>query len=118
MSDALCLLNMITLNPICPISTRTAYFGARRIAPVAATSRFEAWGARPAVEELRPARSKSRPDEIVSPSDFVPATSAYVTQMIGQFVRREALDPRAAANRYAAAFALGDEDPCLPVASL
>ena len=118
MPDALHRLEMMTLNPNCPISTRTAYFGARRIAPVAATSRFEACGARPAVEVLRPARPKSRPDDSLSSSNHTTATGAFVAHVIGQFAPREPIDPRMAANRYASAFALGDEDPCLRVALL
>jgi hypothetical protein len=106
---------MITANQICPISTRTAYFGARRIAPVAATSRFEARGARPAVEELRPAR-RHAPTSSLSGLAFPPA--AFVTHVIGQFAPRGDIDPRLAARNYVAAGALGDDDPCLLVASL
>ena len=40
----------------CPISARPAYFGTRRIAPVAAISHVKAEGARPVVEILRPAQ--------------------------------------------------------------
>jgi hypothetical protein len=111
-------LNMITVNPICPISTRPAYYGARRIAPVAATSRFEAWGARPAVEELRPARPKSRLDETLSPTDISVATAAYVTHMLGQFQPQEPVCARSVARRYIAADELGGQDPRLHVASL
>jgi hypothetical protein len=109
---------MITVNPICPISTRTAYFGARRIAPVAATSRTEAWGARPAVEELRPARPKTQHDETISPSDFNYAAGAYIAHVIGQFAPREGTDPRLAAHRYLTADTLGGDNPCLLVATI
>ena len=96
---------MLSLKPICPISTRPAYYGARRIAPVAATSRSKAWGARPAVEELRPAQRSSAADtEFVAPRVRFPVAS-FAAQVIAQFDRAEA-DPRLVAQSYEAADAL------------
>ena len=98
-------LKPVTLNitPVCPISTRPAYFGTRRIAPAAATSRLKAWGARPAVEELRPAR-RSFP------------RAPFVAQMVGQW--DTPAEARNAARAYAAADALGFELPKIEVAAL
>jgi len=100
---------MTSLHPTCPISTRPAYFGARRIAPVAATARTEAWGARPAVEELRPARRHARSIRTrtqAGPSLFA---ATYVTHVLGQFAASETIDPQSAARSYAAAEALGGD---------
>lgn len=109
---------MISANQICPISTRTAYFGVRRIAPVAATSRLEAWGARPAVEELRPARRFAKPQDASALAELTLPTAAFVAQAIGQFAAVETLDAQSAARRYFAADELGGDDPCLHIASL
>jgi hypothetical protein len=106
---------MSTANQICPISTRTAYFGARRIAPVAATSRIEARGARPAVEELRPARSFTKPQDV---STLTLPTAAFVTQAIGQCADDETLDAQFITRRYIATDELGGSDPCLHIATL
>jgi len=97
---------MLSLKPICPISTRPAYFGARRIAPAAATSRTKAWGARPAVDELRPAQrfSASRAETATAPLVRFPV-AAFAAQVIAQFDRTDA-DPRLVAQSYEAADAL------------
>lgn len=113
-SNALPCLQMTNANQICPISTRTAYFGARRIAPVAATSRIEARGARPGVEELRPARSFTKSQDL--PGLTLP-TAAFITQAIGQFAA-EMLDAQSATRRYIAADELGGDSPCLHIATL
>lgn len=116
MRNAMLLVAMLSVNPICPISTRPAYFGTRRIAPAAATSRFQAWRARPAVEELRPARrSSSLPGE-TSPSS-TRFLAPFVAHVLGQFEHAD-IDPRAASRSYAAADALGGAIPSIVVASL
>lgn len=94
----------------CLISTRTAYFGTRRIAPAAATSRLEAWGARPAVEELRPA---PRPLRTPVSSAALPAripVATFVAQVLAQFDPAET-DGRRAAKAYATIDALAYELP-------
>ena len=108
---------MISANPICPISTRPAYFGTRRIAPVAATSRSKAWGARPADEELRPARSKSKGAPSTQISPLVRPAAPFIAHVIGQMSARDA-DALHAAKGYAAADALNYEDLSISVASL
>jgi len=112
MLGALQCRRMISVHQTCPISTRPAYFGTRRIAPVAATSRIEVRGARPAVEELRPARRHPRSGEAATHFDEVFPAGTFVAHVIGQFAPREAIDPRSAAGRYAAADALGGNDFC------
>ena len=108
---------MISAPSLCPISTRPAYFGTRRIAPAAATSRSEAWGARPAVEELRPARRSS--DTPASPA--VPHArihvATFVTQVLAQYEQGEP-HSRDAATAYAAIDALAYELPKIAVTSL
>ena len=101
---------MISGTQNCSISTRTAYFGTRRIAPVAATSRSKAWGARPAVEELRPARRFNRPATSSTNSELLAPAGTYVAQILGQIAPRYAIDPRSGADRYAAADALGCDE--------
>ena len=118
MSDALSFDEMTSTNQICPISMRTAYFGARRIAPVAAAIRIEAWGARPAVDELRPARRRNRLAEPSARLDRIMPAGAYVAQVIAQFDAGQTHDARAVVRLYDAAGALGGQDPCLAVASL
>lgn len=107
---------MLSLNPICSISTRPAYFGARRIAPAAATSRSEAWGARPAVEELRPARRPSASQATVDNAQLLPV-AAFAAQVIAQFDLDHG-DVRAAARAYAAIDNLMYQLPKVAVASL
>lgn len=107
---------MLSLNPICSISTRPAYFGARRIAPAAATSRSEAWGARPAVEELRPARRPSASQPAADNTQRLPV-AAFAAQVIGQFDLEHG-DMRAAARAYAAIDNLMYQLPKVAVASL
>lgn len=118
MSDALSFDEMTSTNQICPISMRTAYFGARRIAPVAATTRFEARGARPAVDALRPARRRNRLAEPSARLDRTMPAGTYVAQVIAQFDAGQTNNARAVARLYDAADALGGENPCLAVASL
>src|SRR5262245_32404280 len=110
-------LAMTSVKPICSISTRPAYFGARRIAPAAATSRSEAWGARPAAEELRPARRSgdSSGNTIATITAFPRAP--FVAHVLAQFDPVEP-DLRAAARAYAAIDALGYELPKVAVATL
>ena len=108
---------MLSVSTNCLISTRTAYYGTRRIAPAAATSRSEAWGARPAVEELRPARRSS--DTPASPAVLharVPVAT-FVTQVLAQFDSVET-DSYDAAKAYAAIDALAYELPKILVTSL
>jgi hypothetical protein len=117
MSAALLLQAMLSVNPICPISTRAAYFDTRRIAPAAATSRSEAWGARPTVEELRPARRSS---DAQTESRTLPArlpVATFVAQVLAQFEPVET-DIRDAAKAYAAIDALAYALPKVLVASL
>jgi hypothetical protein len=108
---------MLSISTNCPISTRPAYYGTRRIAPAAATSRSEAWGARPAVEELRPARRSS--DAPASPA-VVHArlpVATFVTQVLAQYEQTEP-DSRDAAKAYAAIDALAYELPKITITSL
>lgn len=107
---------MLSLNPICPISTRPAYFGTRRIAPAAATSRSEAWGARPAAEELRPARRPPASRPTADNAQQLPV-AAFAAQVIGQFDLEHG-DMRAAAGAYAAIDNLLYQLPKVAVASL
>lgn len=108
---------MLSVSTNCPISTRPAYFGTRRIAPAAATSRSEAWGARPAVEELRPARrSSAQVVDIPVERARLPVAS-FVAQVIAQFEPAEA-DMRAAAGAYAAIDAMAYELPKVLVTTL
>ena len=109
---------MTSVPQICPISTRTAFFGTRRIAPVAATSRSEAWGARPAVEELRPARPRSKGTPTTQISPLVRPTAPFIAHVIGQMSARDATDALHAAKGYAAADALNYEDLSIVVATL
>ncbi len=109
---------MLSVSTNCPISTRTAYYGTRRIAPAAATSRSEAWGARPAVEELRPARSFTKPQDVSNLAGLTLPTAAFVAQAIGQFAAAETLDAQSATRRYIAADELGGDDPRLHLATL
>jgi hypothetical protein len=108
---------MLSVSTNCPISTRTAYYGTRRIAPAAATSRSEAWGARPAVEELRPARRSS---DAPASSAVVHArlpVATFVAQVLAQFEQSEP-DSRDAAKAYAAIDALAHQLPKIAVTSL
>ncbi len=108
---------MLSVKPICPISTRPAYFGARRIAPAAASSRPEAWGARPAVEELRPARRPTEtPSNAISTITRFPR-APFVAHVLAQYDPAEP-DMRDAAKAYAAIDALAYELPKTVVASL
>jgi hypothetical protein len=104
MSAALLGSAMTSVNAICPISMRPAYFGSRRIAPAAATSRSKAWGARPAVEELRPAHSSSSETEtelFARPMHFPAA--GFVAHVLGQYDAFESIDAKTAARSYEAA---------------
>ena len=107
---------MLSVSTNCLISTRTAYYGARRIAPAAATSRSEAWGARPAVEELRPARRPSASQPAADNTQRLPV-AAFAAQVIGQFDLEHG-DMRAAARAYAAIDNLMYQLPKVAVASL
>ena len=95
---------MSSISPICSISARPAYYGTRRIAPAAATSRSKAWGARPAVEELRPARSSF-------------PKAPFVAHVIATWAPAD-IDATGAAGAYAKADGLGLELPQIVVASL
>jgi hypothetical protein len=106
---------MHSMNAICPISARPAYLGPRRIAPAAATSRAKAWGARPAVEELRPARRPSSPPSRIRAS--VLPRAPFVAHVVAQMEPAPA-DPRLAARSYIAADGLGYELPQVIVATL
>jgi hypothetical protein len=75
---------MTRIQAICPISTRTAFFGSRRIAPAAEASWSRAWGARPAVDALRPAPRSSRKPERNHEERASIHVSAFVTQVIAQ----------------------------------
>ena len=108
---------MTSVPQICPISTRPAFFGTRRIAPVAATSRSEAWGARPAVEELRPARPNSRKAPSVHVPQRARPTANFIAHVIAEMDGR-ATDASLAARSYAAADALNYENLSIAVASL
>jgi len=84
----------------CPISTRPAYFGTRRIAPVAAISHVKAEGARPVVEILRPARRhpviEAETIEVAQPgAPFAPFLAQFLAQ--GQ---ANALTTADVADRY------------------
>ena len=103
---------------LCPISTRPAYYGTRRIAPAAATSRIEAWGARPAVEELRPARPNSETVPSKEIRTLVRPTASFIAHVIGQMIFDDRVDPRHAARSYAAADALNYQDLSIPVATI
>ena len=108
---------MTSVKPICSISTRPAYFGARRIAPAAATSRSEARGARPAVEELWPARpsSEASGNTIATMATFPRAP--FVAHVLAQFDPAER-NHSEAARAYAAIDALGYDLPKVAVATL
>lgn len=95
---------MTSVNSICPISARPAFFGSRRIAPAAATSRSKAWGARPAVEELRPAHSSSSEaeTELVARRRHLPVAS-FVAHVLGQYEAFESVDAKTAAQSYESA---------------
>lgn len=108
---------MLSLNPMCSISTRPAYYGTRRIAPAAATSRSEAWGARPAVEELRPARRPSASQAETHDTQRLLPVAAFAAQVIAQFDLEHG-DTRAAARAYAAIDNLLYQLPKVAIASL
>ena len=109
---------MICATPICSISTRPAYFGTRRIAPVAATSRTEAWGARPAVEELRPARRHNGQESTTPVQPSLMFSSPFIAHVIGQFAPHHLIDAKRASQSYEAADALGRGDTQWVVAAL
>jgi len=94
---------MTRINAICPISTRTAYFGSRRIAPAAPTSRSQGWGARPSVEEERPAQQNSQADGAVPGNLHVPLVAAFVTQVLSQGSPRPAQSASTVSASYEAA---------------
>jgi hypothetical protein len=94
---------MTRINAICPISTRTAYFGSRRIAPAAPTSRSQGWGARPSVEEERPAQHNSQADGAVPGNRHVPLVAAFVTQVLSQGSRRPGQSASTVSASYEAA---------------
>ena len=98
---------MTRIQAICPISTRTAFFGSRRIAPAAEASWSQAWGARPAVESLRPAHRTSRKPERNHGGQASIHVSAFVTQVIAQFEPAGSpADVASASNSYERADAL------------
>jgi hypothetical protein len=102
---------MTSVTANCSISTRTAYFGTRRIAPVAATSRIEALGARPAVEELRPARRHPHAQIEVELRPRVLPLAAFAAQVIGQLTACEEYDPQSPTLAYRSADRLGRTPP-------
>lgn len=111
-------LAMNGITPNCAISARSSY-SARRIAPVAAISRVQASGARPAIETLRPARYRLESD-IIDMEPVLPAgapVAAFLTQLIGQAEHVPA-DPRVASSRYMAADDLGQMPQSIVIATL
>jgi hypothetical protein len=94
---------MTRIKATCPNSTRTAYFGSRRIAPAAPTSRSQGWGARPSVEEERPAQQNSQTDRAGPGNRHVPLVAAFVTQVLSQGNRRTGQSASAVSARYEAA---------------
>jgi hypothetical protein len=84
------VIRMTRVQAICPISTRTAFFGSRRIAPAAEASWSQAWGARPAVESLRPAHRSSRKPQGNHQERASIHVSTFVTQVIAQYDPAEA----------------------------
>jgi len=117
MPAALFCRAMLSVSTNCLISTRTAYFGARRIAPAAATSRSEAWGARPAVEELRPARRSSASEQVPAARPARIPVATFVTQVLAQYEER-AHEIRDAAKAYADIDGLAYQLPKTVVTSL
>jgi hypothetical protein len=101
----------------CFISTRPAYFGTRRIAPVAAISHVKAEGARPVVEILRPAQRHTLEAEVVE----VPCAGAPFAPFLAQFIAQDQMNdlPTAViADRYEVAQALTDEPTRICVATV
>jgi hypothetical protein len=117
MPAALCCRAMLSPSTNSLISTRTAYYGARRIAPAAATSRSEAWGARPAVEELRPARRTSTNEPVPAVRHARIPVATFVTQVLAQYEEREH-EIRDAAKAYADIDGLAYQLPKTVVTSL
>jgi hypothetical protein len=103
----------------CSISARPAYFGTRRIAPVAAISHVKAEGAQPVVEILRPAQRhravlESETIQVARPgAPFAP----FLAQFLAQEQTNE-LTTADVANRYEAAAALIGEPMRICVATL
>ena len=91
---------MSRIQAICPVSMRPAYFGSRRIAPIAEASRSDGRGARPAVEQLRSAQNGTD-REIEEPAQVsTPLVSAFVTQVIAQFDNTSPAPTAGAAHAY------------------
>lgn len=101
----------------CLISTRPAYFGTRRIAPVAAITHVKAEGAQPVVEILRPAQRHTIECEAVE----VPSAGAPFAPFLAQILAQRqstALTMAAVADRYEATAALTDEPYRVCVATI
>ena len=97
------LVRMTIINAICPISTRTAFFGSRRIAPAAPTSRSQGWGARPSVEEERPAQHNETQPETRSVQRETRYVAGFVAQVLSQASDRAIRTPATASACYEAA---------------
>ena len=97
----------------CFISARPAFFGTRRIAPVAAISHVKAEGARPVVEILRPAQRHPQPSAVRPGAPAAP----FLTQILATDDASEltAID---VADRYHAAAALMGAPQSRSVATL
>ena len=91
---------MSRIQAICPISMHPAYFGSHRIAPVAETSRSQGWGARPSVEDPRPAQHNSDRKSETFHVTNQPLVATFVTQVIAQ----QPTKPQATASRVAKSY--------------
>lgn len=98
--------SMTRIQAICPISMRPAYFGSRRIAPVAEPSRSQGWGARPSVEEPRPAHHSSDSKSEISNNPHQPFVATFVTQVMSQLDSRAPASASHASRSYESADAL------------
>ncbi len=98
---------MTRINAICPISMRPAFFGSRRIAPVATSSRLQHGGAGLTAEHLRPEKTAH---EATQSNHEVPQpihAAAFVTQVIGQFQTRPPNFANITSMSYEAASTIG-----------
>ena len=103
----------------CPISARPAYFGTRRIAPVAGISHVKAEGARPVVEILRPAQRHRV--SLESETMRVVRAGAPYAPFLAQFLSQDQYDQvtnAAAADRYETAAALSGEPHRICIATV
>ena len=110
-------MNGSTTN--CSISARPAYFGSRRIAPVAAISHVKVGGAQPVVEILRPAHRHSEANnrETIGLMRMGAPRAPFLAQLFAQEQFAE-LTTTEVADRYEAATALTDEPSRVWVATL